>query len=169
VQAVFNDAYTGLPGPQRASLVSSWVDSAPNQLSIVSAFVEGLRLASHTSQVERAVTTLEHDGGRTFLSSNWLAADSSKQTTLEYGDVRVWLDHTSMTAVVTEGHRVVDHVAYTGTASRKDAHYLGLYDALLPRPDDPRLGVGLALRIARLLEEAAALPDGEVDWRAVRA
>jgi predicted dehydrogenase len=169
VQAVSNDAYGDLPAGQRASLVSSWVDSAPNQLSIVSAFVDGLRLTSHSALVERAVTTLDHDGGGTFLSSNWLAADSSKQTTLEYGDVRLWLDHTSMTAVVTERERVVEHVSYTGAASRKEAHYLGLYDALLHRPEDPRLGVPMALRIAELLEEAAASPSSEVDWSEVSA
>ena len=169
VQAVFNDAYTSLPSVQRASLVSSWVDSAPNQLSIVSAFVDGLRLDSHSALAERAVTTLDHDGGRTFLSSNWLAADSSKQTTLDYGDVRIWLDHTSMTAVVTERERVVEHVAYTGTVSRKEAHYLGLYDALVHRPDDPRLGVELALRIARLLEDAAGVSASKVAWSQVTA
>jgi predicted dehydrogenase len=169
VQAVFNDAYTELPAAQRASLVSSWVDSAPNQLSIVSAFVDGLRLDSHSALVERAVTTLVHDGGRTFLSSNWLAADSSKQTTLDYGEVRLWLDHTSMTAVATEDARVVEHVAYTGAASRKDAHYLGLYDALLHRPDDPRLGVRLAASITALIDEAERSPDAGPVWSEVTA
>jgi predicted dehydrogenase len=169
VQAVFNDAYTSPSAAQRASLVSPWVDSAPNQLSIVAAFVSGLTLASHAARPDRAVTMLEHDGGRTSLSSNWLAADSSKQTNLEYGETRLWLDHTSMTAVVTDGGHVVEHVAYSGSASRKDAHYLGLYDALLSDASDPRLGVDLATRIAALIDEAEQLPPTGVTWSEVPA
>jgi predicted dehydrogenase len=169
VQAVFNDAYKALAPEQRASLVSSWVDSAPNQLSIVSAFVDDLRLVSHAARPDRATTTLSHAGGRVFLSSNWLAADSSKQTTLEYGDLRLWLDHTSMTVVVTESERMVEHVAYTGTASRKDAHYLGLYDRLLADPGDARLGVRLASQITALIDEADRSPEAGPAWSAVTA
>lgn len=167
VQSVFNDAYGALPDAQRASLVASWVDSAPNQLSVVSAFVSDLDLRSHAARTERAATVLDHAGGTTYLTSNWLAADSSKQTTLEWDDLRIWMDHTSMTVVVTEEGRVAEHVAYADDVSRKDAHYLGLYDALLHRPEDPRLGVPLAREVARLLEEAAGLPAVDVGWREV--
>ena len=167
VQAVFNDAYTSLSASQRVSLVSSWVDSAPNQLSIVTAFVPDLTLSSHAARPDRAATTFEHKGGRTHLSSNWLAADSSKQTTLEYGDVRLWLDHTSMTVVVTDGGHVVEHAAYPGSASRKEAHYLGLYEALLSDPSDPRLGLDLATLIALLVEEAEQLPPTAIRWSEV--
>ena len=151
--------------------MSSFVDSAPNQLSVASAFTGGWQVLSHADQGTRAVTVLAHDGGRTVLSSNWLAGDSSKHTTLEFlgGEVRVEVEHSSMTVLVMEGDRVTSHTAYADTLERKQAHYLGLYDALLHRPDDPRLGVGLALRIARLLEEAAALPASDVDWREVTA
>lgn len=171
VVAMSTDAYGTLPAAQRASLVSSFVDSAPNQLSVVSAFTDGWRVRSHASVGERAVTVLDHAGGRTVLSSNWQAGASSKHTTLEFlgGEVRVQVEHSSMTVLVTEGDRVTAHTAYADVVERKEAHYLGLYDALLHRPDDPRLGVGLARRIAGLLEEAAALPAIEVDWREVRA
>jgi hypothetical protein len=81
----------------------------------------------------------------------------------------VQVEHSSMTVLVMEGDRVTGHAAYADTVERKQAHYLGLYDALLHRPDDPRLGVGLALRIARLLEEAAALPAAGVAWDEVSA
>lgn len=172
VVAMSTDAYGGaLTEDRRASLVSSFVDSAPNQLSVASAFTGGWRVLSHDDRGTRAATVLAHDGGLTVLSSNWLAGDSSKHTTLEYrgGDVRVEVEHSSMTVLVTEGHRVTGHTAYTDTVERKQAHYLGLYDALLRRPNDPRLAVGLALGIARLLEEAAALPPSGVAWREVRA
>jgi predicted dehydrogenase len=171
VVAMSTDAYGALPAAQRASLVSSFVDSAPNQLSVISAFTGDWRVRSHAALGERAVTVLDHDGGRTVLSSNWLAGDSSKHTTLEFldGEVRVHVEHSSMTVLVTEGDRVTGHTAYADVVERKQAHYLGLYDALLHRPDDPRLGVALALRIARLLEEAAALPPTDVSWAEVTA
>jgi len=169
--AMSTDAYADLPAAQRASLVSSFVDSAPNQLSVVSAFTDGWRVRSHAALTERSATVLAHDGGTTVLSSNWLAGESSKHTTLEFlgGEVRVHVEHSSMTVLVTEGDRVTTHTAYADVVERKQAHYLGLYDALLHRPDDPRLGVPLALRIATLLEEAAALPLAEVDWAEVSA
>ena len=143
VVAMSTDAYGGaLTADRRASLVSSFVDSAPNQLSVASAFTSGWRVLSHADQGTRAVTVLAHDGGRTVLSSNWLAGDSSKHTTLEFlgGEVRVEVEHSSMTVLVMEGDRVTGHTAYADTVERKQAHYLGLYDALLHRPDDPRLG-----------------------------
>ena len=171
VVAMSTDRYGELPAAQRASLVSSFVDSAPNQLSVVSAFTEDWRVTSHADRGDRAVTTLAHRGGTTVLSSNWLAGDSSKHTTLEFlgGEVRVHVEHSSMTVLVTEGDRVTSHTAYADGVERKEAHYLGLYDALLHRPDDPRLGVPLAARVARLLEEAAALPPADVAWDAVGA
>ena len=109
VVAMSTDAYGGaLTEDRRASLVSSFVDSAPNQLSVASAFTQGWRVLSHADQGTRAVTVLAHDGGRTVLSSNWLAGDSSKHTTLEFlgGEVRVEVEHSSMTVLVIEGDRV---------------------------------------------------------------
>jgi predicted dehydrogenase len=169
--AMSTDAYGALTDSQRASLVSSFVDTAPNQLSVASAFTSGWQVDSHTDRGDRSVTTLSHDGGRTVLSSNWLAGDSSKHLAIEFlgGQVRVTIEHSSMTVLVMEGDRVTGHTAYADDVERKQAHYLGLYDALLHRPDDPRLGVPLALRIARLLEEAAALPAGDVAWGEIRA
>jgi predicted dehydrogenase len=165
VLSVFNDAYAGLPPERLASYVSTWVDSGPNQLSVVAPFIGLCHLVSHADERERAVTVLDHDGGRTALTSNWLAADTSKQTALEYdGDRQVRMDHTSMTATVIEGGIVTEHVGYTGAAGRKEAHYRGLYDVLLSDPSDPRLGVPLATEIARLLESAASAPPADVRW-----
>jgi predicted dehydrogenase len=171
VAAMSTDAYGTLTDSQRASLVSSFVDTAPNQLSVASAFITGWQVDTHADRGDRSLTTLSHDGGRALLSSNWLAGDSSKHVTVEFlgGEVRVTVEHSSMTVLVTEGDRFTAHTAYADDVERKQAHYLGLYDALLHRPDDPRLGVGLALRIARLLEEAAALPAAEVGWSEVTA
>jgi predicted dehydrogenase len=145
VVSVFNDAYAGLPAARRAGYVSTWVDSAPNQLSLLAPFVTGWSVAAHADRGDRAVTVLDHQGGRTVLTSNWLAADTSKQTVREFhgGAVELRMDHTSMTGLLLEDGRVVENAAYAGDDTRKDAHYLGVYDVLLSRPDDERLGVPL--------------------------
>jgi predicted dehydrogenase len=157
ILSVFNDAYGRLPAARLDSLVSSWVDSGPNQLSIVAAFTPDAdwSVDSHTAQREHAVTVL--DGGRTTLTSNWLAADSSKQTIVEYAGHTLRLDHTSVTALHLANGEVVEQIGYTGTASRKDAHYLGVYDAVLTRPADPRLGLPLARQIADALNAATQI------------
>jgi predicted dehydrogenase len=168
VLSVFNDAYAGLPEQRLASVVSAFVDSAPNQLSLLAPFVGRCELVAHSEERHRAVTVLEHDGGRTVLTSNWLAADSSKQTTLDYdGDRQVRMDHTSMTVTVVEDGMVTQHVGYAGDAGRKEAHYRGLYDVLLADPGDPRLGVPLAADLARLLEAAGTAPSAGSRWSAI--
>jgi predicted dehydrogenase len=167
ISCVFNDAYARLPDTQRAGYVSSWVDSGPNQLSVVDAFAHGWQVRSHAAEVMRAVTALEHTGGRTTLASNWRAADTSKQTVLDFGaaGVQLRIDHTSMTGVVWVDGEVVTHAAYTGTLGRKAAHYDGLYRTLLTDPDDDRLSVALARTVAEVLEagDDASGTDG-VEW-----
>ncbi|HEX3222983.1 MAG TPA: Gfo/Idh/MocA family oxidoreductase [Nocardioides sp.] len=169
VVSVFNDAYAGLGEARLASYVSSWVDSAPNQLSALAPFTGPLELVGHADERLSAVTVLDHDGGRTVLSSNWLAADTSKQTTLDYdGGRQVRMDHTSLTVTVLEDGMVTEQVGYAGTFGRKEAHYRGLYDVLLADPDDERLGVPLATDIARLLEAAASAPPGRTTFSSLR-
>jgi len=165
VLSVFNDAYARLGEARLASYVSSWVDSAPNQLSLLTPFAGSCEVVRHSDERFRAVTVLDHEGGRSVLASNWLAADTSKQTTLEYdGDRQVRMDHTSLTATVLEGGLVTQQVGYAGGEGRKEAHYRGLYDVLLADPADPRLGVPLATEITRLLEAAASAPTTGVRW-----
>lgn len=162
VLSIFNDPYGGRLADRQASLVSSWVDSGPNQLSLLAAFCSGFRVVGHDDEGHRAATGLEYDGGQASLVSNWLAADSSKQTVLEFldGRVQVRMDHTSMTGLVVEDGRVTVHAGYTGGLGRKEAHYSGVYDTLLADPADVRLGVRLAGDIARLLDDATAAPPG---------
>ena len=170
VLSVFNDAYARLPEARLASLVSSWVDSGPNQLSLLGPFVGPGQVVGHSDERDRAVTVLDHEGGRSVLTSNWRAADTSKQTTLEYaGDRQVRMDHTSLTATVIVDGLVTEHVGYTGSAGRKEAHYRGLYDVLLADPADARLGLPLAGEIARLFESAASAPKAGVRWSTMEA
>ena len=168
VTSRFNDAYARLGDARLASYVSSWVDSGPNQVSLLEPFTGSFDVVSHADERVRSVTVLDHEGGRTLLTSNWMAGDSSKQTTLEYaGDRHLHLDHTAMTAVVVEDGRVTEHVGYAGTAGRKHAHYRGLYEALVANPDDERLGVALAADIARVLEAAASAPAVAPRWSSI--
>jgi hypothetical protein len=62
---------------------------------------------------------------------------------------------------------VAEHAGYTGALGRKEAHYAGLYDALLADPADQRLGVPLAAEIARVLEAGRGAGTGEVRFTAV--
>jgi predicted dehydrogenase len=161
VTCVYNDAYGGFGPERRAVYVSSWVDSGPNQLSVLAAFTDQWRVRSHLDRTERSVTNLDLPTGTAHLVSNWLAADSSKQTHVELlgGEVELRLDHTSMTVVVREGGEVVQHTAYAGSVGRKHAHYRGVYETLLRNPADARLGLPLATRIAQTLEEATSAPE----------
>jgi len=167
VVSTFSDAYAGLPPLRLASVVSSWVDSGPNQLSLLAPFLGPCTIVTHDDRTDRAVTVLDHGSGHTVLTSNWLAADTSKQTVLEYAEGQVRMDHTTMTATVLRDGLVVEHVGYAGSDARKDAHYRGLYDVLLTDPGDERLGVPLATDIARLLEAAASAPPGATRWSSI--
>src|SRR4029078_13097825 len=55
VAAMSTDAYGTLTDSQRASLVSSFVDTAPNQLSVASAFTTGWRGESPADRGDRVV------------------------------------------------------------------------------------------------------------------
>lgn len=159
VLCVSHDPYGAIEDDRAASLVSSWVDSGPNQLSVAAAFAGGWEVVSHRAETGRSVTVLDHAGGRTTLVTNWLAGDSSKQSEIEYGaaGVRLRVDHTSMTALVLRDGEVAQQLVYAGDDSRKVEHYLGVYRALLDDPGDHRLGVGLARTIADLLEARASI------------
>ncbi|WP_435768732.1 Gfo/Idh/MocA family protein [Nocardioides sp. SYSU DS0651] len=177
ILSVFNDPYAGKDPGQLASYVSPWVDSGPNQLSLLAGFTVGWEVVDASHEPFRSLTTLAHDGGTSLLVANWLAGDSSKQTVLDFrgGRVQLRMDHTSMTGLLVEDGRVRAHAGYTGTLSRKDAHYAGLYDVLLTDPADPRLGIDLAADIARLLAVATDLgaagagagAEPAVSWRDV--
>ena len=161
VASVFNDAYSGFSEDRRRGYVSTWVDSGPNQLSLLHAFTGDVELVDHQDGTERAVTRLTHDGGTTTLSSNWLAADTSKQTLISYQDagIEVRMDHTSMTGLVLHHGVVTVHAGYDGSLGRKEAHYTGLYRALLESPHDERLGFRLAESIAGTLQAAGDSPQ----------
>jgi predicted dehydrogenase len=172
IVSVFNDPYARRPSRALRSYVSSWVDSGPNQLSLLSRFTAGWRVTAHTSADDghRSVTELLHDGGTASLVTNWVAGDSSKQTSIHLPeDVEVRLDHTAMTGVLLVAGRVVEHLGYTGTASRKAAHYRGLYDDVLAAQPSRFSGFELASDITALLEEVESAGQARLRWRAATA
>jgi len=164
VTCVFMDPYGVFPPERQAVYVSSWVDSGPNQLSVLAAFDPEWRVGAHLDEGDQSVTVLQRPAGSALLVSGWGAAGSSKQTQVEFlgGRVEVRLDHTSMTGLVREGDALTAHASYAGTVDRKHAHYRGVYEALLSGARDDRLGLALAERIARTLEEAAEAPRADL-------
>jgi predicted dehydrogenase len=154
----FNDPYLHKQDAERASLVSSWVDSGPNQLSLLSRFVTGFQVVEREGSPDGFTThcLLRYDGGSALLVANWRAADSSKQTSLHFDDgTEVRMDHTSMTAMAIRDGRLLEHVPDDGSRERKVAHYEELYRALLDGTAGREAGYNLGRELASLLDHRA--------------
>jgi predicted dehydrogenase len=169
VLSVFNDPYVLKPEHERATYVSSWTDSGPNQLGLLARFVSGVAVAAHDAVADgtRSVTRVVFDGGTGVLTSSWHTGDSSKQTSLRWsGGRELWLDHTSMTAVAVEDGTPVAHLGHDGTVDRKRAHYRAMYRTYVDDPAHPLLSLGSARETVRLLREAHELasPPSEQAW-----
>jgi hypothetical protein len=166
VMSSFNDAYALKPASQLEGYVSSWVDSGPNQLSLLSRFVPHLDVItrSESSDGFRSACRLSYPGGEALLLSNWWAGDTSKQTSLFFqGDIEVRMDHTSMTVVVLHRGDLVIHMGYSGSNDRKFAHYDGLYRHVLSGSTGREASYGLARDIAEMLQQPASI-DADA-WR----
>ena len=158
VFASFNDPYLPKSARERASYVSSWVDSGANQLSLLVRFAGGLSIRRHDEDDGglRSVTEVDFDGGTATLASNWWTGDSSKQSVLRWSSGHeLFLDHTSMTGYALQDGRVLEHVGHDGTVDRKTAHYAAMYQALLAGSAGPLLGLPLARTVADLLSAAS--------------
>lgn len=171
VLSVFNDPYLAKTPSERASYVSSWTDSGPNQLGLLARFVRGCRITTHDAVPDgtRSTTRVAFDTGSGVLTSSWHTGDSSKQTSLRWPDEReLWLDHTSMTAVALEGGAPLAHLGHDGTLDRKSAHYRAMYGTLVDDPAHPLLSLAFAQETARLLREAHELrrPTHQQAWQA---
>ena len=161
VVSTFNDPYLTMPPARRASYVSTWVDSGPNQLGLLARFVTGCEVRAHSATPDgsRSVTELGFATGAGVLSANWHTGDSSKQTSLRWDVGReVLLDHTAMTGLALDGGRPVEHFGHDGTVDRKTAHYRAMYDTYVRDRDHPLLALAHARSTAALLGQAAAAP-----------
>lgn len=156
VLSTFNDPYVNKFAAQ-ATYVSSWIDSGPNQLGLLSRFLPECGVRSHTATPEgtRSITEISYPGGRGILSSNWHTGDSSKQTALRWlGGREILLDHTAMTGIAVDADIPVVHFGHGAAVDRKTAHYAAMYDAYLTEPSLPVFSMAFARSIATLLSEA---------------
>jgi hypothetical protein len=154
---------------RRASYVSTWVDSGPNQLGLLERFVSGCEVRAHSAAPDgsRSVTRIGFETGAGVLSANWHTGDSSKQTSMRWVDGReVLLDHTAMTGLALEHGAPVEHLGHDGTVDRKTAHYRAMYDTYLRDRDHPLLSLAHARTAAAVLRQAAdAPPVAPLVWR----
>lgn len=160
VLSVFNDPYLAKTPTERASYVSSWTDSGPNQLGLLARVVTECAITAHDVVPDgtRSTTRVAFDTGSGVLTSSWHTGDSSKQTSLRWSDGReLWLDHTSMTAIALEGGAPLAHLGHDGTLDRKSAHYRAMYGTLVDDPAHPLLSLAFAQETARLLRQAHEL------------
>jgi predicted dehydrogenase len=169
ILSCFNDPYATRALHERRTYVSSWVDSGANQLALIARFAEGWALTGHDEAADgmRSVTSVDFDGGKALLSTNWWTGASSKQTVLRWtGDREVVLDHTCMTGVVLDDGRIREHFGNEGKVDRKTAHYAAMYRALFDDYEIDLLGLPLAVRISELLSQAGSrgTPGAGVSW-----
>lgn len=169
IVSVFNDPYIRKTARERASYVTSWIDSGPNQLTMLRRFVDGFDVVGHSQDVEglRSATRLTYDGGDAYLLSNWLTGDSSKQTTLSYADgSEIRMDHTSMTGVALASSGEIEHFGNDGRTDRKVAHYAALYECLLSDASHDLIALRLAAETTALLAAAADIVSrpSRVSW-----
>jgi predicted dehydrogenase len=153
IVSVFHDPYVRKTPEELTSYGSAWIDSGPNQLSMLLRWVDDVRIESVEDDGHRGVAGGTVSGGGTVtLLASWRAADSSKRTVLSYADdVEVWLDHTAVTGVVLRGGRPVAWLENDGTTPRKVAHYRPLYEALLSGKDDALLRYDAGRRVVEQL------------------
>jgi predicted dehydrogenase len=169
VLSTFNDPYVAMPPARRASYVSTWVDSGPNQLGMLERFVTGCEVRAHSAAPDgsRSVTEVGFATGAGVLSANWHTGDSSKQTTMRWeGGREVLLDHTAMTGLALDGGSPVEHLGHDGSVDRKTAHYRAMYDTYLRDRDHPLLSLAHARTAAAVLRQAGdAPPVASLGWQ----
>lgn len=159
VTLAFHDPYLAFLDRALRSYESSWMDSGPNQLSVLGRFVDlaGVGSVRGSETGTRSWHTVEYPVaggvGLARLLTGWHTGASSKRSTIELGrsGVEVWLDHTAMTGFAVRESELLALTDNDGATPRKVAHYRPLYDSLLTDPD-PIMGVGVAGGIVRLLE-----------------
>lgn len=158
-----HDPYVGFLDRALASYVSSWVDSGPNQLSVLARFVDITRVdppRGHDDRTRSWHTASFRTGktgdttGTARMLTGWQTGSSSKRTLVELGEsgVELWLDHTAVTAFAVRDGELLGLTDSDGTTPRKIAHYRPLYESLLSDAPDEVMSVDTASAIVRLLD-----------------
>lgn len=156
-KAAFYDPYVALPAERTAAYVSSWVDSGINALTVldrllgVEAVTTLRQIPATFSTYEASVELTSQRRPRGVIVTGWDVTDAAKTTLLQFtSGAALLLDHTAVSARVTDMGEVVDSFAGAGGVPRLVGHYVGLYEAFLsgaepgPTPDHD-------LRLHRLL------------------
>lgn len=158
----FHDPYIADAAHSFQTYTSSWVDSGVNQLTMLTRFVEladrGPVHESDSGATSWCTAEFVADGktGTAVLRTSWQAVASSKRTTLylDQSGVEIWLDHTAVTAFVTQHGQVLDQLLNDGSTQRKLAHYQPLWESFLTDTPDPILGFDTAAHVIRLLYQS---------------
>lgn len=156
----FHDPYVGFREQAIRSYESSWMDSGPNQLSVLARFVDlaGVVSLQGSDSVTRSwhTATFHSDGtsGMVRLLTGWQTGSSSKRSSFELGQsgVELWLDHTAMTAFAVRDGQLLALTDSDGGTGRKVAHYRPLYESLFSDCPDEVMGIDAASAIVQLLE-----------------
>ncbi len=159
ISSVFYDPYIANIDSAVSSLTSSWIDSGPNQLSILSRWIDlsqitHIKFFDKTKSSSSCSFTFEHSGmvGTAFLCASWHAIASSKKTTIKMSSgVEFWLDHTAVAGYVFDGSSVLTTLKNQGEITRKMSHYIPLYNSLFSGQPDMLLTADMARKIINIL------------------
>jgi predicted dehydrogenase len=157
--AAFADPYTGDLDERSATLVSSWIDSGINALSVLARFVDLRRVLDSDLDAAgpahgAAVLAFEHGGraGRAHVATSWTAPVEVKRTTLEFADgTELVLDHPAGAAELRGGDART--VLHRGGPGARLARYRSLLAAHLG--DEDVYGRDETLALHALLTAAA--------------
>jgi predicted dehydrogenase len=163
ITSAFHDPYITHAGHAFATYLSSWIDSGVNQLSMLARYVDLVERGPVHESADGATcwcSVMFHSDGETgaaLLRASWQAVASSKSTTLELArsGVEIRLDHTAVTAFVTEDGQVTETLVNDGRTPRKIAHYRPLYESVLSSTPDAILGFDTAASVVELLHTDA--------------
>jgi predicted dehydrogenase len=158
IQAVFTDPYQDDPAAT-ASLGSSWIDSGINALSILTRFTHpahrtSLRRHGETTRpVFEAHITCQTAGRQidALILTTWHVTDATKTTRIRYSSgADLIMDHTAVAGYLIQDHQLTDVYGSDRTISRRDRHYLALYESWLIN-GNPILPTETSLHLHHLL------------------
>lgn len=144
-EAFFADPYVRRTPPRTTALVSSWVDSGVNALSVAAQFVDLRRVSSWRVVADwfsthEAVVDFDDQGsrGKGLVVTSWHVTEASKSTRLTFdGGAELVLDHTAVSARLLRHGRVLAMTGTDGAVPRLVSHYLNLYREVLSPSDGP--------------------------------
>lgn len=158
ITSAFYDPYLSWVEKAYESYISSWTDSGPNQLSMLTRFVELQAIESLHEFADRTCSwcTVRFPSGIARLHTSWRTGWSSKRSTFNLGEsgTEIWIDHTALTGVAMRGSEMLAVLANDDPTPRKVAHYRPLYHSLFSGNPDPVLSINTAAKVFGLMHGA---------------